>query len=462
MSRLEQSQQLAETMLLEADYSIPGSIRDLLSEMSARRMLDLHDLRPEEQATLIASRSEAVQPSASAIAERITERLKSKTPFVAKFGVDPTGAELHIGHAVPMLLLSRIQRMGHKVAFIIGDFSATIGDPSGRSDERPPLTPEQIRSNFATYLSQVSPFFDFDSADFHTNSAWLSEVRLSQLLSIAGRIPVSMPLQREDFRKRLDAGHGLSLSELMYSIVTALDSVEVDSDVELGGIDQFLNMQMGRKVMEICGQTPQLVAATSLIEGTDGTGVKMSKSRNNYIPLSATSTEMFGQLMSVPDRLVEPYLKALSEWSDEEIAIATMRVQAGSIHPMDLKRMMAAEITAAIHGIESALQARSDFDAQFSRTQFGSITDVPVISDLSCSVAQTLRTLNFASSNGDVRRAAEQNGLRLLIEVDGSQDAAVLAVSEIHRPLAEVVSQSFPGRDGAMFLKLGRKVARLA
>lgn len=178
---------------------------------------------------------------------------------------------------------------------------------------------------------------------------------------------MSMPLQREDFRKRSEAGKGLSLGEVFYSVVMALDSVESNCDLEVGGIDQFLNMQMCRKVMEICGQTPELVVATPLVEGTDGTGAKMSKSKGNYVPVAAPPGEMFGKLMSVPDRLVAPYFRALSEWRDTELAIAAQRLADGSLHPMGLKKILAGEVTAAIHGVDAAMTAGEEFTARFSR-----------------------------------------------------------------------------------------------
>ena len=169
-------------------------------------------------------------------------------------------------------------------------------------------------------------------------------VTLPRLIEITSHIPVSMSLQREDFRNRLAAGHSLTLAELLYSVAMALDSVEINCDVELGGLDQFLNMQMCRKVMEICGQEPELVVATTLLEGTDGTGAKMSKSRGNYVPLTAPPGEVFGKLMSVPDHLMVPYLKALSEWQGSELILVERRLADGSLHPVDLKKILAGEV----------------------------------------------------------------------------------------------------------------------
>ncbi|MGL5860635.1 MAG: tyrosine--tRNA ligase, partial [Phycicoccus sp.] len=406
MTRLSQSVDRATALLNSADLATDAGVRELLAETTQRRSLDLSDLDPNEQAALIAARSQELQPSADALAERIIAADKKGRGFVAKFGIDPTGAEVHLGHSVPMLILSRFQRMGHHVVFIVGDMTATIGDPSGRSDDRPALTDEDIARNLTTYRQQVTPFFDFDRAQFRHNGDWLRQMTLPKIIEIISQIPVSMPLQREDFRKRLDSGQGLSLAELMYSVVMALDSVETNCDLEVGGIDQFLNMQMCRKVMDVCGQTPELVVATSLIEGTDGTGAKMSKSKGNYVPLTARPGEIFGKIMSIPDRLVEPYFRALSEWQDPELAITGERVRAGTLHPMDLKKILAGEVTAAIHGVDMAMKAREEFDARFSKRTFGEVENLPTIMDMSQPLTEVVKALGFAKSNGDVRRVA--------------------------------------------------------
>jgi len=370
MTRLSQSVDRATALLKDADLAADATVRELLTETTQRRSLDLSDLSPAEQAALIAARSQELQPGEDALAKRIISADKEGRRFIAKFGIDPTGSEVHLGHSVPMQILSRFQRMGHLVVFIVGDMTAKIGDPSGRSDDRPALTDEDIARNLTTYREQVTPFFDFDRAQFRHNGDWLRPITLPKIIEITAQIPVSMPLQRDDFRKRLELGQGLSLAELMYSVVMALDSVETNCDLEVGGIDQFLNMQMCRKVMDICGQTPELVVATSLIEGTDGTGAKMSKSKGNYVPLTAPAGEIFGKIMSVPDRLVEPYFRALSEWLDSELAVTAERVKAGSLHPMDLKKVLAGEVTAAVHGVDAAMKAREEFVARFSKRTF--------------------------------------------------------------------------------------------
>ncbi len=461
MTRLSKSVDRATALLANANLAADATVRELLEVTNERRGTDLSDLSPAEQAALIAQRSQELQPSADALAGRIVEAAKKDRPFIAKFGIDPTGHEVHLGHAVPMLILSRFQRMGHQVVFIVGDVTAKIGDPSGRSDERPALTDEDIARNLATYRQQVTPFFDFGRAQFRHNGDWLREIKLPQLIEITAQIPVSMSLQREDFRKRLDAGQGLSLAELLYSVVMALDSVEINTDLEVGGIDQFLNMQMCRHVMHIRGQVPELVVATSLIEGTDGTGAKMSKSKGNYVPLTAPAGEIFGKIMSVPDRLVQPYFRALSEWLDSELAVTGERVAAGSLHPMDLKKILAGEVTAAVHGVDAAMKAREEFVARFSRRTFGDVEDLPTIADLGQSVTDAVKALGFAKSNGDVRRVAQQNGLRLVVETEGDQDQITLTADEAREPLAALVKDKLGDRTGDCYLKVGRKLARI-
>jgi tyrosyl-tRNA synthetase len=461
MTRLSQSIDRATALLADADLAADATVRELLEETTQRRGLELSDLSPAEQATLIAARSQELQPSAGALADRIIEAGQQGRRFIAKFGIDPTGAEVHLGHAVPMLILSRFQRMGHQIVFIVGDMTAKIGDPSGRSGERPALTDEDITRNLATYRQQVTPFFDFDRAEFRHNGDWLRQITLPRIIEVTAQIPVSMPLQREDFRKRLEAGQGLSLAELMYSVVMALDSVETHCDLEVGGIDQFLNMQMCRKVMDICGQRPELVVATSLIEGTDGTGAKMSKSRGNYVPLTAPAGEIFGKLMSVPDRLVEPYFRALSEWGEAELAVTSERVKAGSLHLMDFKKILAGEVTAAIHGVDAAMKAREEFVARFSQRTFGEVDNLPTVTDLNQTVTEVIKVLGFATSNGDVRRVAEQNGLRLVVETSSGQEQVILTADDAREGLAAVIKDKLNGKAGDVYLKVGRKLARI-
>jgi tyrosyl-tRNA synthetase len=449
--------------VLERDLADGEVVAELLGETEARRHLDLSDLTPAEQARLIAGRAVDVLPSAEGLAEEIGKG----RPLTVKFGIDPTAADVHLGHAVPMLVLSRFQRMGHRVVVLIGDVTAKIGDPSGRSNERPPLTDADIAANMATYRDQVAPFFDFERADFRHNSEWLTDIRLPELIEILSQIPVSMSLQRDDFRTRLAQGQGLAMSEFVYSVVMAIDSAKLAADVELGGVDQLLNMQMGRKVMDVLGQRPQFVVSMPLVEGIDGSGKKMSKSLGNYISLTAPPDDTFGKVMSIPDRLVEPYLRAWTEWTDAEIAAVAARVGQRTLHPMDLKRVLAGDVVAAIHGVKAAMAAREAFAAQFSRHAFSELDELPEVLLAETgdrTVAQVLtELLGFTPSLSAARRLAKQNGLRVVVEVDGEQEsvpldeAAVIGLAK--ESLAEILQSHRP--DAAFYLKAGRKLARI-
>ncbi|MTE18443.1 tyrosine--tRNA ligase [Streptomyces sp. TRM43335] len=466
MTRLGDSVQRAGDLLAQ-DLSSDETVERLLVETGARRYLDLTDLSAGEQAELIAGRAVDVLPSVEGLAERIEAAREAGRGLNVKLGIDPTAADVHLGHTVPMIVLSRFQRMGHDVTLIIGDITAKIGDPSGRSSERPPLTDEDIARNLAGYRDQVKPFFDFERVRFRHNSEWLAGIALPRLIGILAQVSASALLQREDFRNRLAAGHGLTMSELIYPVAMAIDSAEIEADVELGGVDQLLNMQMGRRVMEIYGQKPQMIVTMPLIEGTDGSGAKMSKSKGNYIGLNASADDVFGKIMSIPDRLMVPYLRAWTEWTDTEIDLVTDRIEKGSLHPMDLKRVLAGEVVSALHGVKAAMAARAGFTAQFSRKSFADLESLPVVDTAEHGgkgVAAVLATvLEFTPSASAARRVAKQKGLRLVVETEGGQEAIVLSEAEALRPLGEVVPEKLAdaGLSGTVYLKAGRKVAEV-
>jgi tyrosyl-tRNA synthetase len=442
-------------LLAGGDLSDGEVLADLLAETAARRTIDLSDLDPLEQAQLIFARSSGVFPSPSALAEAIGRA--AGRGLTIKLGVDPTSADLHLGHAVPITLLGRFQRMGHCPVLIVGDVTARIGDPSGRTAGRPVLTADDVRRNMASYQQQVSRFFDLARGQIRHNSEWLAGMTLPRIIEILAGIPASSLLQRDDFRQRLAGGHGLSMAELIYPVVMALDSAALAADVELGGADQLLNMQMGRRIMELAGQAPQLVVSVPLIEGTDGTGAKMSKSRGNAIPLTADAGGMFGQVMSIPDRLSLPYLRAWSEWTEQEVEMLVAR----ALHPMALKKLVAAEVVAAVHGISAALVARRDFDARFSRRRFDEVEGLPVVALVDHggeSLGAVLTAvLDFVSSLSAARRLARQGGLRIVREQQDTQETMVIAEDDLARPLIDVAGEGA----GTVYLKAGRQVARL-
>jgi tyrosyl-tRNA synthetase len=454
-TRLGRSVARIAPLVADGDLSDSVALADLLGETAARRTLDLSDLDPLEQTDLILARATGVLPAPPALAEAIGRA--AGRGLIVKLGVDPTSADLHLGHAVPIALLSRFQRMGHRPVLIVGDITARIGDPSGRTAERPPLTADDVRRNMASYRQQVAPFFDVGRAQLRHNSEWLAAMTLPRLVESLAGIPVSSLLQRDDFRQRLAGGLGLSMAELIYPVVMALDSAALAADVELGGVDQLLNMQMGRRIMELAGQPPQLVVTVPLVEGTDGTGAKMSKSGGNAIPLTAEAGEMFGQVMSIPDRLSITYLRAWSEWTDPEIEVLVARAP----HPMALKKLVATEVVGAVHGIGAALAAAMAFDARFSRRSFAEVEGMPVVALAvhgAESLAAALTTvLGFASSQSAARRLARQGGLRIVREQAGAQATTVLAEGDLGRSLLELAGAG----EGDVYLKAGRRVAHL-
>ncbi len=466
MTRLGDSVQRAGELLAQ-DLSDDSTVERLLEETYARRSMDLSDLSAKEQAALIAGRAVELLPGEERLAEEIETKRAEGRGLHVKLGIDPTATDVHLGHAVPIIVLSRFQRMGHDVTLIIGDITAKIGDPSGRTAERPPLTDEDIAANLATYREQVRPFFDFEKVSFRHNSEWLAGIALPRLIGVLSQVPASALLQREDFRNRLAAGSGITMSELIYPVAMAIDSAEIEAGIELGGVDQLLNMQMGRRVMEIYGLKPQLIAAMPLIEGTDGSGAKMSKSKGNYIALSAPADDVFGKIMSIPDRLMGPYLRAWTEWTDAEVEGALARVEQRTLHPMDLKKVLAGEVVTVLHGVKAAMAARAGFTAHFSKKSFADVGDLPVVEIAEHggeAVTVVLsKVLEFAPSASAARRLAKQNALRLVVETDAGQETVVLPEADALRPLAEVVADKLgeQAATGSVYLKAGRKLAAL-
>lgn len=441
----------------------------ILELLRERRAMDLSDLPPAEQAGLIAARAQELLPATAQLTELLTAAKTEQRQLVVKFGIDPTAADVHVGHAVPMIIASRFQRMGHRVVFIVGDITAKIGDPSGRSADRPPLTDDDIANNMKTYREQVTPFFDFDNADFRYNSEWLAPITLPQFIGILEKLPVAASLQREDFRNRLAAGSGLTMAELVYSVVMALDSVEISADIELGGLDQLLNMQMCRRVMENAGQRPEIIIASGLIEGTDGTGTKMSKSKGNYVGLAFDPKDVFGKLMSAADRLMPDYLKALTELLDPEIDLLLHLMAVGKMHPMGVKTLLASDVTGTIHGIDQAATSRAGFKAQFSQKRFSQTPNLPSVALAehgNTSVRELfVKVTGQIPSMNQVRRVASGGGLRLVVEApDGGQETVTLSEADVNGTLATLCAArtEMTGQPKArIFLKCGRSLIEL-
>lgn len=307
--------------------------------------------------------------------EELIKKLSSKKKLKIKFGADPTAPDLHLGHAVPLCKLKQIQDLGHEVIFLIGDFTARIGDPSGRSKTRPPLSPEEIEKNAKTYLEQVGKILDIKKTTVRYNSEWLSKLKFEDLIKISGKVTLARIIEREDFQKRLSENTPIGFHELFYPIMQAYDSVALQADIELGGTDQTFNLLMGRYLQEQFNQEPQVIITTPLLVGLDGVH-KMSKSLGNYVGLWEKADVAYGKLMSISDELMWLYFLLLLNKTDLEIEQMQKDVQAEKLHPMNLKKEMAHQIIQKFWSKEEADSAQAQFESLFQKKDYSAAQEV--------------------------------------------------------------------------------------
>jgi len=312
----------------------------------------------------------------SDLRERIEKSLATGKPMRVKAGFDPTAPDLHLGHTVLMRKLKHFQDMGHTVIFLIGDFTGLIGDPSGRSATRPPLTREQIDANAETYKAQVFKILDRDKTEVRFNSEWLNKLGYEGFVRLAAKFTVSQMLEREDFHKRFVEEKPIAMHELLYPIAQGYDSVALEADVELGGTDQKFNLLMGRQLQRDYNQLPQIVLTMPLLEGTDGVQ-KMSKSYGNFIGITEAPTEMFGKVMSISDDLMWRYYELLTDVTTQEIDELKQAVAKGAAHPMKLKQELGKRIVADFHGPVAAEHAAQDWSRMFQKDE--TPEDLPLV-----------------------------------------------------------------------------------
>src|SRR5271167_1015915 len=304
----------------------------------------------------------------SELRERIERSIASGKPMRVKAGFDPTAPDLHVGHTVLIRKLKHFQDMGHTVIFLIGDFTGLIGDPSGRTATRPPLTREQIDANAETYKAQVFKILDRDKTEVRFNSEWLGKLGFEGFIRLAAKFTVSQMLEREDFHKRFVEEKPIAMHELLYPIAQGYDSVALEADVELGGTDQKFNLLMGRQLQRHYGQPPQIVLTTPLLEGTDGVQ-KMSKSYGNYIGITEAPQEIFGKVMSISDELMWRYYELVTDVSLADIDRIKRAVASGEMHPMKLKQELGKRIVADFHSPREAEQAAQDWSRIFQKDE---------------------------------------------------------------------------------------------
>ncbi len=345
---------------------------------------------------------------------KLVRSADSGEPLAVKVGFDPTASDLHLGHTVLIRKMKHFQDLGHRVVFVVGDFTAMIGDPTGRSKARPPLSRAEIEANAETYKAQVFTLLDPEKTVVEFNGAWLSELGSEGWVRLAARYNVAQMLERREFRQRYDQRQPIAIHEFLYPLAQAYDSVHLQTDVELGGTDQLFNLNVGRDIMPSFGVEPQIVMTTPLLVGIDGTE-KMSKSAGNYVGITEAPNEMFGKLMSVSDGLMWDYYAMLTDLSRDEIAALRSRVEAGDLHPKQAKADLAVRIITDFHSSGAAREAAEEFERRFVEKQLP--TDLETrpmpISGESERLTAVLVVCGFADSNSSAGRLIEQGSVRI-------------------------------------------------
>ncbi len=347
----------------------------------------------------------------------------SGDPLTVKVGFDPTAPDLHLGHTVLLRKMKHFQDLGHRVIFLIGDFTGLIGDPSGRSKTRPPLTPEQIEENAETYKKQVFKLLDPEVTVVDFNSGWLRALGAEGWIRLAARYNVAQMLERREFRQRYDAGRPIAIHEFLYPLAQAYDSVHVRADVELGGTDQLFNLNVGRDIMPAWDVEPQVVMTTPLLVGLDGTE-KMSKTASNYVGITEAPGEMFGKIMSISDELMWSYHELLTDLSLGDIGALKSRVASGTAHPKRVKAELATRIVADFHSAGAARDAAEAFERRFARREVPTdaeefraridageerrLTSILVASDLAKSGAAAMRLIAQGGVKVDGARVSDR------------------------------------------------------
>ena len=377
------------------------------------------------------------------VADDLRKKLLSGERLRVKFGADPTSPDLHLGHSVVLRKLKQFQDLGHEVVFIIGDYTAKIGDPSGKSKTRPMLTDEEIKKNAKTYLEQVGKILNVKKAEVRFNSEWFKDFNLAEIIRLAARFTVARMIERDDFSKRLKEGVDIGVHELLYPIMQAYDSIQVQADVELGGTDQKFNLLAGRDLQRKLGTREQDILTVPLLVGLDGKQ-KMSKSLGNCVALVEKPEDMYGKLMSIPDELILSYFTLLSDLLSDELKQVGRQYENPAANPRDLKMRLAREIVKMYHGAEEATVAENRFVQLFQRHKIPDEIPLHKISAANINILDLLVEVGFVESRGEARRLVTEGAVKIGGEV----------VKDI---LVDIV----PGRDGVLVQKGKRSFVKI-
>ncbi|WP_078596461.1 tyrosine--tRNA ligase [Evansella clarkii] len=344
---------------------------------------------------------------------KVAKSILENRPLKIKLGLDPSAPDVHLGHTVVLNKMRQFQENGHIIQLLIGDFTGKIGDPTGKSVARKPLTDEEVKHNAKTYFEQFGKVMDMDKVELHYNSEWLSKLNFEDVIQLAGKITVARLMERDDFEERIALGKPISLHEFFYPLMQGYDSVELECDIELGGTDQHFNILMGRHFQEKFGKEKQVAMLMPLLEGLDGVE-KMSKSKNNYIGIDEAPQEMFGKAMSIPDELMNKYFELITDFTPEQKESIKKDVESGKLHPRDAKMLLGKTIVRMYHGKEAAEKAEQHFVSVFRE---GAIPEeIPVAEwkgNKEVSVVDLLVELQMLNSKSEARRMIENKGVKI-------------------------------------------------
>ncbi|PIE60744.1 MAG: tyrosine--tRNA ligase [Desulfobulbus propionicus] len=375
-------------------------------------------MKPVEEQIALIERGAVDLHSREELVKKVSRSVETGTPLIIKAGFDPTAPDLHLGHTVLLQKLRHFQILGHEVHFLIGDFTGLIGDPTGKSEARLPLTREVVEQNAETYKKQVFRILDPEKTIVDFNSTWLGELSSYEMIKLASELTVARMLERDDFKKRFDSNRPISIHEFLYPLIQGYDSVAMKADVELGGTDQLFNLLMGRDLQRSRNQEPQIVLTMPLLEGLDGVN-KMSKSLGNYIGIFENAHDMFGKVMSISDELMFRYYELLSDLSMDEINGLQKDIEAGVQHPKKVKALLAKELVTRFHSAEAADDAERNFEQVFARHALPDDLEVLFLSarEREIWLPKLLLDAGLVKSTSDGRRMVKQNA----VSVDGKK-----------------------------------------
>lgn len=370
----------------------------------------------EKQLSVIERGTAEIIPE-DALRQKVIKSVATGKPLTVKLGLDPSAPDIHIGHTVVLQKLRQFQELGHHVQLIIGDFTGRIGDPTGKSETRKQLTEEQVKHNAETYKEQITKILDPSKMKVYFNSEWLSPMNFADVVNLAAKVTVARMLERDDFTKRYQGGQPISIHEFFYPLMQGMDSVALESDIEIGGTDQKFNLLMGRTLQKEYGKATQVAITLPIIEGLDGVQ-KMSKSLGNYIGINEEPNEIFGKSMSVPDELMLKYYELTTDISNEDLATLKAGLADGSVHPRDAKMNLAQNYVRMFHNEEAGVAAKNHFVTVFQQRALPDdiqevVLEESLLENGQIGLIKLVMTLGFATSTSEARRSIQQGALKI-------------------------------------------------